>query len=143
MARKPPHPPWKPGQSGNPLGGKMHDPALKAIKNLTKAELVTIGNLIIKRDIKALKEVIDSKDATVLQVMLASVAEKIIRQGDMHALDILLNRLVGKVKDEIMHQGEINTPQIIVTLPDNGRSAKPQIEPTSVKQIEDDLDLGF
>ncbi len=68
--------------------------------------------------------------------MIASVAVRIIQGGDMHALDILLNRLVGKVKDEVMQQMEIRTPQVIVTLPDNGRSAKLDNE-------EPDEDYGF
>lgn len=120
----PQHTKWKKGQSGNPSGGRAHDPALKAVRNLTKNELVTIGNLIIKNDFNTLLELSKRDDATTLQRMIAAVAVRIVNNGDMAAFDVLLNRLVGKVKDEILHQGEINAPQIIVTLPDNGRSAK-------------------
>lgn len=128
-------PPWKKGQSGNLLGGKLHDPEMRAIKNLTKSELVTIANLIIKNDFETLQKLAkQNKGTSVLQRMIASVAVRIVSSGDMHALDILLNRLVGKVKDEIMQQMEIKTPQVIVTLPDNGRSAK-------VDETEDDY--GF
>jgi len=127
-------PPWKKGQSGNPEGGRKHDPAMRAIKNLTKSELVTVGNLIIKNNYKALLALAKADDATVLQRMLATVAVRIVQNGDMHALDILLNRLVGKVKDEVMQQMEIRTPQVVVTLPDNGRSAK---------QEEPEDDYGF
>jgi hypothetical protein len=115
---------YKPGQSGNPLGGQKHDPEMKRLKNLTKSELIEIGNLIIKKDISALHKVVKDEKSTALQRMIASVVVKIIAKGDMAALDHLLNRLIGKVKDEIAFQGEINAPQIIVTLPDNEHSAK-------------------
>lgn len=117
---------FKKGVSGNPLGGKLHDPALKAIKNLTKQEMVDIGNLVVKSDMDGLRRVKDNPKATVLQVMIASVAIKIISKGDMSALDVLLNRLIGKVKDEVIHSGnvETNAPQIVVTLPSNGKEAK-------------------
>ncbi len=130
MANKNPTPPpersrWKKGQSGNPAGGKKHDPALKRLKNLTKTELIDIGNLVIKGNIVELKAIAKNPDATVIQTMLASVAVKIIEKGDMSALDVLLNRLVGKVKEEIHASiDQANPPQIIVTLPSNGREAK-------------------
>ncbi len=112
---------FKPGQSGNPLGGRAHDPELRAVKNLTKRELADIGNLIIKNDYDALKKLSKENSATVLQRMLASIAVRIIDKGDMGALDILMNRLVGKVKDEI---ALTNLPQVNVTMPANGREAK-------------------
>lgn len=112
---------FKPGQSGNPQGARLHDPELRAVRNLTKKELADIGNLIIKGDHKALRKLAKSESATVLQRMLASVAVRIIDKGDMGALDILMNRLVGKVKDEV---ALTNLPQVNVTLPANGREAK-------------------
>jgi len=112
---------FKPGQSGNPLGGKLHDQELRAVKNLTKKELADVGNLIIKNNFDALKKLSKDAKATVLQRMLASIAVRIIDKGDMGALDILMNRLVGKVKDEI---ALTNLPQVNVTMPANGREAK-------------------
>lgn len=121
---------WKKGQSGNPLGGKLHSPEVKKLKNLTKQELIDIGNLIVKGDIKALSALRDAvKDGgegvSVLSAWIASVAMRSIEAGDMHALDILLNRLIGKVKDDVSVTGlTTNIPQVVVTLPSNGREAK-------------------
>lgn len=119
----PPGSGWKKGQSGNPLGGKAHNPELKRIKNLTNNELVEVANLIIKGSINDLKEMKDDDEQTVLKRMLASVAVKIISKGDMHALDVLLNRLVGKVKDKLDVEGFSLAPgaQVIISLPSNGR----------------------
>lgn len=114
---------FQPGQSGNPQGGKLHDPALKQIKNMTKDELKKVANLVIQGSMENLQLLARHEEATVLQKMLASVCLRVVVNGDMGALDTLLNRLVGKVKDEVEMSGDVK-PQIIVTLPSNGREAK-------------------
>lgn len=126
---KKPRPPhlWKKGQSGNPLGRAIEDPATRVIRNLTKSELVDVGNLVVKGDYEALKALAKAPKATVLQRMLASVAVKIIERGDMHSLDILLNRMVGRVKEEVALTS--NIPQVVVNLPSNGREAKEDDDP--------------
>lgn len=115
---------WKKGQSGNPLGGKLHDPELKKLKNLTKSELVDVGNLIIRGNFKELEKLSKDPNETALRRMVAAQVMRAISSGDTTAFEAILNRLVGKVKDEVMQQMEIRTPQVIVTLPDNGRNAK-------------------
>jgi hypothetical protein len=114
--------PYKKGQSGNPNGRPHDPPELKKLKNLTKAELVDVGNMVVKGDFEALKRLAKNPKATVLQRMLAAVAQKVIEKGDMHSLDILLNRMVGRVKEEVALTS--NIPQVVVNLPSNGREAK-------------------
>lgn len=116
---------WAKGQSGNPNGRPKDPPGLSKLKNLSRVELVEVGNLVIKNDIKKLKAIAhpDSGES-VLKTMIAAVCVKVIQKGDMHALDILLNRLVGKVKDEIEHKGNaLGGGKIIVHMPSNGREA--------------------
>lgn len=117
--------PFQKGQSGNPLGGKLGDPNMKKLRALSKAELVEVGNLLVKGDVTALRENARDPKATVLQTMLASVAVKIISKGDMGALNQLLDRLIGKVKDEVHHTGDVipGSRVTIIELPDNGRRA--------------------
>lgn len=115
---------FKKGEVRNPLGAGAHNPAVRALKNLTRNELVEVGNLIIKNNMRDLKKLAKDDDATVLQRMLAAVASKVVATGDQAALEVLLNRFVGKVKDEVEMTGTgilSSAPQIIVTLPDNGR----------------------
>ncbi len=125
---------WKKGQSGNPAGKKPDPPELKRLKNLTKAELVDVGNLIIKGDVGTLQRLAKDPQATVLQRMLAAVAAKIINKGDMQSLDVLLNRMVGKVKDEVALTS--NLPQVVVNLPSNGREVK-ELPATQVRRDDD------
>ncbi len=120
----PEHTRWKKGSSGNPNGRPKELPELKHFKNLTKKELVEVGNLVIKNDVATLKRLAASESATVLQRMLASVCAKVITKGDMQALDILLNRLIGKVRDEVHNTGNANDSRVIVNLPSNGREVK-------------------
>lgn len=128
---------FKKGESGNPAGAQKHDPEFKAVKNLTKKEMIEVGNLIVKNDYSQLLKLAQTTKATSLQKMIASVVVKIIQEGDMKNLNILLDRLIGKVKDEIVHHGDLNAPQIILTLPDNGRTAKTEAK------LDDDEDYGF
>lgn len=107
---------FKKGQSGNPLGARLHNPELRAIKRLTRAEVAEIGTLIVSKNITKLKAIV--KDAqknpdsahSALKVWIAMVALKGMTKGDAHAMDVLLNRLVGKVKDEIELTGKEGGP---------------------------------
>ena len=89
---------------------------MKQAAKLTREEMEELGSLIVKGDINKIMEMRQDPKASVMQVMLSSVALKIINKGDMHALDLLLNRLVGKVSDKVHHTGDIG-PQVIVQLP--------------------------
>lgn len=129
MANKNPHklpPKWKKGESGNPSGRPKDPPGLKRLKNLSREELVEVGNLVIKGNLDALRLVARDKDATALKTMIAAVCVKVIERGDMQSLDILLNRLIGKVKDEVEVSGANGEPLIALTMPANGREAPPE-----------------
>lgn len=107
---------FKKGRSGNPLGGKLHNPELRAIKRLTAQEVAEIGALILSKNYKALKRIAedarsnDHAKASVLKTWIATVAMKGIAKGDAHALDVLLNRLIGRVKEKIELTGDDGGP---------------------------------
>lgn len=146
----PVHSRFKPGQSGNPTGKPKDSPELRKLKNLTKQELVDVATMVVKGNLPDLKDIARDPTAPVVRVMLAAVCIKIIQKGDMSALNILLDRLVGKVKDELYLTTD-NPPQIIVTLPSNGREAKGEIADIGPRTIgievinsdDDEVDLGF
>lgn len=119
----------KPFSKGNKLGKGR--PVLteeeKMLRKLTKAEVVELASLILKGNRKALTELNSEKNqqATIFQAMLAKVALRIMATGDMDALDKLLNRLIGKVKEEVEVSGEGLRP-VIMKFEDNGRHVKPK-----------------
>ncbi len=92
---------WKKGQSGNLAGGRKHSPEIKALRNLTEEEMVEIGSLVVKGSIEELRAIKNDPNASALKCMMASVAIKTIATGNAQALDILLNRLVGKARDRV------------------------------------------
>lgn len=126
------------GQKSIYNGGSPDPPELKMLKKLTKQELITVGNIVLNKDIAELQALAQDKTTNVLHAMVAAVAARVISKGDMASLDVLLNRLIGKVKDEIHHTGEaINPPQIIVALPNNQRHAQ-VVDVTPTPQVAAD-----
>ncbi len=116
---------WVKGIAPNPAGRPKDPPEMRRLKNLTKQELVDVGNIIVKGNMDDLKNIKGDPEASVLKTMIAAIAARVIRQGDMHALNVLLDRLIGKVKDEVRNEHHIsNLPMVTVTLPSNGREAK-------------------
>lgn len=129
MANKNPSPATriKKGEVRNPEGARAHNQALKQLKHLTKKELADLTNLIVKGDIDELKLIASRKrKASVIQVMVAAVCVKVIEKGDMHSLNMLLDRIIGKVKDEVHHSGSVGgdvSGKVTVLLPSNGKEA--------------------
>lgn len=92
---------WVKGQVPNPIGARAHDPQKKALRKLTHAQVAEVASLILDGDIDALNEVVKDKTSTPLKIWLASVAMKGIQKGDMATLSMLLDRVVGKVKEKV------------------------------------------
>lgn len=93
--------PFLPGQSGNPSGRPKVDPEIKKLRDLTKEQFKEIAEFIIQGDATTLREYKTRPGVTVLQQWIASVAITAIQRGDMASLDKLLDRLIGKVKEQV------------------------------------------
>lgn len=109
--RKPPvHGQIKKGEVRNPLGAGAHDPMLKAVRRLSAAQVAEIGALVITSNLEGLKKIAENPNSSALQVWMATIAIRGVKTGDAHRLDILLNRLVGRVKETIELSGENGGP---------------------------------
>lgn len=114
--------PFPKGNKLNPIGANAHDPKLRAVRKLTRSELADVGALMVKGDVDALTKIRNDPKETALRAIIASVCLRALNDGDMRAFDVLLNRLIGKVKDEVVVGGDIPSgAQIVVSLPSNGR----------------------
>lgn len=89
---------FKPGQSGNPSGRPKNPPELKDCTPLD-IKLLIWKLWKLKRD--ELHAFIQDPNTTAGQLHVAAVLAKGIKEGDQQRLDYLLNRLVGKVKEEV------------------------------------------
>ena len=115
-------PRWKKGESGNPKGRPVSTPEQLRLTRLTKTELTEIGSYIVKGDKTELKKIVDDPTTSILKSWIASIAIKGIASGDMDALNKLLERIVGKVKEEVEVSG--NAVSVVVGLPSNGSEKK-------------------
>ncbi len=125
---------FKKGQSGNPDGARKHDPIMKQLKNLTEEEMMEIGSLVVKGSINELKAISKDPNASALKCMIASVAIKTVAKGDAHALEILLCRLIGKVKDKVEINSMNNTNVNANVTVFDGTKLK-----TAIKKLESDV----
>lgn len=110
----PEHTRFKKGVSGNP-GGKPK--GLLTIEVLKKA---ISKHLALSKD--ELKEVLNDKDSTALDLVVASTISKAIGNGDIAKVEYLFNRALGKVKDTI----EVVQPEPVVIKRLNGEEVSLQ-----------------
>ena len=93
--------PWKPGESGNGKGRPPVPEDVKRIRKLTNDEIKEVGSLLLSGKQSELEALLKSDDTPMLKKWIASVAIAGVNAGDEKKLDAILNRIVGKVKEEI------------------------------------------
>jgi len=90
---------FKKGQSGNPRGGQLHDPAIKKLKAITRQEIADIGSMVIVGNKAALNRILKNTKETVLRQWFAKVALNALDSGDSKHFNVLLDRIVGKATE--------------------------------------------
>jgi hypothetical protein len=94
--------PFKPGQSGNPKGR-----APKYITTVTdktgyrNSEIADCMKSMLKMTIGEISEIQKSKDAPILEKLLAAGIQSDLQKGDLRNLESILNRSYGKPKEQI------------------------------------------
>ena len=126
---KPPkHTQFKPGNNANPLGGKAHNPELKALKKVTHETVKEIIDVALNGTLEDLQEIAKNKKSTALQVGIATSLAKAIQKGDMNTLGAIITRLCGEApkKIDVTTNGkDINSPvvtKVLLQIPANGRT---------------------
>lgn len=107
---KPPpkHSQFKKGQSGNPLGGKLHAPEIRKLSKLTIETYREVIELVLTGDLEALKAMINNPKTPALQVGLATSMLKAIKNGDPNVFERFAERIVGKIPDVINVNAQTN-----------------------------------
>jgi len=90
----------------NPNGRPKVSSQLKEIKQLNATRLAELLNEFINMDKEAL--IAKSKDpsTTVFELIICSILKNAYDKGDQQRINFILDRLVGKVKDQVEHTGD-------------------------------------
>lgn len=123
------------GQSGNPEGARAHHQERKLFRAATDKEFAELMQLLINGDMDAIKEISEEanrehtgeKRFSVMQIMTARVALKIIATGNAEAWEKFLTRTYGKPKENIgLDLTGLSgiKGRVTVNMPANGREAK-------------------
>jgi hypothetical protein len=116
--------PFKKGNKANPLGAKAHN--VYSFKKLTREVVKDIVHMTTSGNVGDLQKIIHDKNSSALAVAFAACMVRMINKGDIDGIETMIQRVVGKVKDEVdlNHSGLPQAPpaQVHVYLPANGRT---------------------
>ncbi len=98
---------FQPGVSGNPRGRSLESPEVRKIRRLTNDEIAEVGTMLLDNNMAQLQAIVKDPETPFLKLMIASVAANAVKKGDAGAMNILLDRMAGKIKQEVKHSGEI------------------------------------
>ena len=96
----------------------MH-PEDKKLAKLTRTQVKTLINRFAQFDIDQLEDVLKDKKRTVLEHMVGRIFLLGIKEGDYRRMDAMLDRMVGKVKEEV--EVKMPTPYIVENI-ETGKS---------------------
>lgn len=122
--------PQKAGEpSHNPEGGRVHNPLIKALKNITNDIFREVLETVLISDEQALEELQHPKQPS-LKRLVAKAMENAIRVGDYGLVERIAERLVGPITKSI----DINSKSI------NTNSTFTEIQiVNTVKKLEGDV----
>lgn len=121
------------GQSGNPEGGRLHNKEKKLFQAATEKDFKDLMQVLINGDIDELKKISDEANRetigterkySVMQIMTARVALKIIASGNADAWEKFLTRTYGKPKENIAIDPATLSAlkgRVTIQMPSNGR----------------------
>jgi hypothetical protein len=97
---------FQPGNNANPIGALAHNQEMKAIKHMSSEELANIMKAVLSANTDDY-EVMAKAPGSIFKKMLCSVIDKIIERGDAAAMNALLDRILGKIKESVDVKQEI------------------------------------
>lgn len=98
---------FKPGQSGNPAGRPPHPPEIKQASQLSKTSFNAILNKYLHCNASELEFVVTNPNIPVIDMVVCKILLESGNKGDHVRLNFLIERLLGKVKEEV----EISLPK--------------------------------
>lgn len=109
--------PFEPGKSGNPRGRPCLPDDLHLISKITKTQVEGILSKYLAMSAEDLEIESQRKDIPAIEAMTAGIAHRAVVNGDTLRADFLLNRLIGKVKEDAPPPPPIQNINILTALP--------------------------
>lgn len=131
---------FKPGQSGNPAGKPPMPPELKAIKALTPGFVKMIIAKFARMSKEEMGQLLMKPPGSegapnMMEIMIGSIVAKAAQDGDYSRLNFLLDRSIGKVKEQV----DITVaPKMIykTTMTNDGRLLQDLLKDEDVLEVE-------
>lgn len=127
---------WKPGQSGNPEGGRAHDPIKKEFRKFTSAYLKEIIELAVMGDTTSLARIAEDPSEPAIKVGLARSVFNAVNKGDWPMLERIFERITGRVPIVMEHAGKDGGPITTKELSDEDLAKKVAEEEAKLKQLD-------
>lgn len=99
---------FKKGVVTNPKGRPPLPPEINAARKLTKLEVEAALTAFIDMDYQQLVDFFEAKKGTVFQIMVAGILYYAIKTGDQTRFNFFLDRLIGKVTENMNLSGNLN-----------------------------------
>lgn len=93
--------PFPKGVSGNPGGRHKVPDDIKKSRTFNQIELERIINKLLYLDRGALQDLIKTPGTPMIELIAASILAQAAQKGDQARLEFVLQRMIGKVKDQI------------------------------------------
>jgi hypothetical protein len=107
------------GQVSNPRGGGALTPQTRALRKITIEHLEEIADLILQGNIEELKRLATDPSTSVMKVWIAKAAVAGMTSGNLHSLEIILNRVMGRPRETVqisgLEGGPIKTENVFET----------------------------
>ena len=80
---------------------------------MTNEEITELGTLLLDGNISAIVDCVKDPASSALKVWMGKIIAKGIEKGDPQSLSIILDRVVGKVKERVEVSGDEQNPLVI------------------------------
>lgn len=108
--------PFVKGQSGNPNGRPKKFTTMLKQSGYTQYEINETIQVMMAMNMEELKDVHDDPNCTILEKTIANALFKSWKKGSLYSMDTLWNRVLGKPKEQVQLEGNLNITGIEVEI---------------------------
>lgn len=106
----------------NKKGGPKLPPEYKELRNMTAVEFVTTFNMLFRKTHAEIYVIANDPKTPIIQSYLCKCLLAGKLRGDFYTYNLMMDRLIGRVKETVVFDGSIDTTHTEKTI--NGLSEK-------------------